>query len=198
MSRLKTYYEKEVSKKLSERFTYSNRLQVPKIKKIVINMGLGSEAVQNGKVIDAAVQDLLLITGQRPVIRKSRKAIANFKLREGLPIGVSVTLRRQYMYDFLDRLISIGLPRVRDFRGISRTGFDGRGNYTLGLLEQTIFPEIDTEKSTVRGMNVTFVTNAETDEEAFALLELMGMPFRKKHEATSGAGARYGTDSIAA
>ncbi len=186
MSRLREFYSKDVAKKLKDRFGYPNPMSIPRVQKVVINVGLG-EATQNPKVVEAAVQDLLQITGQRPVIRRAKKAIANFKLREGLPIGVSVTLRRQNMYEFLDRLISIALPRVRDFRGISRSAFDGRGNYTLGLAEQIIFPEIDMEKSTVRGMNVTVVTSAQTDKEAEALLELLGFPFRKKTDANAAA-----------
>jgi len=186
MSRLREYYGKEVVKKLKDRFGYTNPMGVPRVEKVVINIGLG-EATQNPKVVEAAVQDLLQITGQKPVIRRAKKAIANFKLREGLPIGVSVTLRRKHMYEFLDRLISIALPRVRDFRGISRTAFDGRGNYTLGLAEQIIFPEIDMEKSAVRGMNVTVVTSAKTDKEAEALLEMLGFPFRKKSDAQNAA-----------
>ena len=187
MSRLREYYSKEVVKKLKDRFGYPNPMGVPRVQKVVINIGLG-EATQNPKVVEAAVQDVLQITGQKPVIRRAKKAIANFKLREGLPIGVSVTLRREQMYEFLDRLISIALPRVRDFRGISRSAFDGRGNYTLGLPEQTIFPEIDMEKSAVRGMNVTVVTSAKTDKEAEALLEMLGFPFRKKTDAQIAAG----------
>ena len=197
MVRLGEYYQKEVTKKLRERFGYANQMEIPRIQKVVINIGLG-EATQNPKVVEAAVQDLLRITGQRPVIRRSKKAIANFKLREGLPIGVSVTLRKDRMYEFVDRLISIALPRVRDFRGISRTAFDGRGNYTLGLVEQIIFPEIDIEKSTVRGMNVTVVTSARTNKEAEALLELLGFPFRKKVEVNTGASAASAPVSAAA
>ena len=150
-------------------------------------MGVGREVTANPKAIEAAVKDLMQITGQRPVIRRARKAIANFKLREGLPIGVTVTLRRDMMWEFADRLINIALPRVRDFRGVSRTAFDGRGNYTLGLAEQIIFPEIDIEKSTIRGLNVTFVTSAKNDEEAAALLTHMHFPFRKLTEAQIAA-----------
>lgn len=197
MVRLGEYYQKEVTKKLRERFGYDNQMEVPRIQKVVINIGLG-EATQNPKVVEAAVQDLLRITGQRPVIRRAKKAIANFKLREGLPIGVSVTLRKDRMYEFVDRLISIALPRVRDFRGISRTAFDGRGNYTLGLMEQIIFPEIDIEKSTVRGMNVTVVTSAKTNKEAEVLLELLGFPFRKKVEVNTAASAASASISAAA
>jgi len=197
MVRLGEYYQKEVSPKLRERFGYKNQMEIPRIQKVVINIGLG-EATQNPKVVEAALQDLLRITGQRPVIRRARKAIANFKLREGLPIGVSVTLRRDRMYEFVDRLITIALPRVRDFRGISRTAFDGRGNYSLGLVEQIIFPEIDIEKSTVRGMNVTVVTSAKTNKEAETLLELLGFPFRKKVEASKPASDASASMSAAA
>lgn len=186
MTRLYEQYKSTFAKKLQERFNYDNPMEIPKLVKVVVNMGIGREATANAKAVEAAAQDMLRITGQKPVIRKAKKAIANFKLREGLPIGVSVTLRKTYMYEFVDRLFNIALPRVRDFRGISRTAFDGRGNYSLGLPEQIIFPEIDLEKSTVRGMNITFVTTAKTDEEAFALLEVMGMPFRKKTESRQG------------
>ncbi len=188
MIRLKEYYRKTVVPKLQERFKYRNSMQVPRLEKIVINMGVG-EATQNQKAIDGALADLTRIAGQKPSIRRARKAIANFKLREGLPIGVSVTLRRDRMFEFLDRLISIALPRVRDFRGVSRSSFDGRGNYSFGIVEQIIFPEIDIEKSTVRGMSITFVTTAETDAEAEALLELMGFPFRKRSERAQAAQA---------
>ncbi|MFN8390901.1 MAG: 50S ribosomal protein L5 [Bdellovibrionota bacterium] len=197
MGRLKETYQTTVAKKLGEQFGYKNHFEIPRLEKVVINMGVGREVTSNPKAIDAAVQDLLRITGQRPVIRRARKAIANFKLREGLPIGVSVTLRRQMMWEFCDRLINIALPRVRDFRGTSRTAFDGRGNYTLGLPEQIIFPEIDLEKSTIRGMNVTFVTTAKTDKEAEALLQHLGMPFRKKSEVQQGAGAAQGAHAAA-
>ncbi len=182
--RLKNYYQNTVSKKMRDQFNYENVNQIPKIEKIVINIGLG-EATQNPKVVDAAMEDLTKITGQKPVIRKAKKSIANFKLREGIPIGVSVTLRRDRMYEFMDRLITIALPRVRDFRGVPRNAFDGRGNYSLGLPEQIIFPEIDLEKSTVRGMSVTFVTSAKTNQEGEALLEAFGFPFRKKGDAAT-------------
>ena len=178
-ARLQDFYQNAVTKKLTEQFEYKNPMQVPRIEKIVINIGLG-EATQNPKVVDAALEDLTKITGQKPVIRRAKKSIANFKLREGIPIGVSVTLRRDRMFEFLDRLITVALPRVRDFRGVPRNAFDGRGNYSLGLAEQIIFPEIDIEKSTVRGMNVTFVTSAKSDKEGEALLEAFGFPFRKK------------------
>jgi large subunit ribosomal protein L5 len=177
MPRLKDKYEKEVIDALVKEFDYKNVMAIPKITKVVVNIGLG-EAIQNVKLLDGAAAELATITGQRPVIRKARKAIATFKLREGMPIGTKVTLRSERMYEFLDRLISIGLPRVRDFRGVSPKAFDGRGNYTLGLKDQIIFPEIDlgrTERLT--GMNVTIVTTAKTDEEARFLLQSIGMPF---------------------
>lgn len=182
--RLQEKYKKEVVQKLKDRFKYPNPLQVPKLEKIVLNMGLG-DAVQNPKIVESALADMASIAGQKPVIRRAKKAIANFKLREGLPIGVSVTLRKDKMYEFLDRLVTIALPRVRDFRGVSRNSFDGRGNYSMGINEQIIFPEIDLEKTQLRGMNMTFVTTAKTDEEGFALLEEFGFPFRKKN--TPGA-----------
>jgi large subunit ribosomal protein L5 len=164
---------------MMKKFEYKSVMQVPKVEKIVINMGVG-EAVQNSKVLDNAVEDLTSISGQKPVITRAKKSIAGFKLREGMPIGVKVTLRGARMYDFLDKLINISLPRVRDFRGISPKSFDGRGNYTLGVKEQLIFPEISYDKiDKVRGMDVVIVTTANTDEEAFALLSEMGMPFRK-------------------
>lgn len=181
MDRLKEHYQKVVVEKLIAQFSYKNKLMVPRIEKIVVNMGVG-EATQNIKAIDAAVSDMTKIVGQKPTIRKSKKAIANFKLREGLPIGVAVTLRSKKMYEFLDRFINIALPRVRDFRGISRTSFDGRGNYSVGFTEQIMFPEIDIEKTTVRGLSVTIVTTARTNKEAEALLECMGMPFKKRSE----------------
>ena len=162
-----------------EEFKYSNPMQVPKITKISVNMGLG-EAIANSKLIDGAVKDISLITGQKPTVKKARKSIASFKLREGMPIGVAVTLRRKHMYEFLDRLINIALPRVRDFRGVSPKAFDGRGNYSLGLKEQIIFPEIDYDQvDKVKGMNITVVTTAKTDDEARSLLRHFGMPFRK-------------------
>jgi large subunit ribosomal protein L5 len=181
MSWLKQYYEEEVVPKLMEKFQYRNRLEVPRLEKIVLNMGLG-EAVQNPKIIDQAVEELAIISGQRPSIRRARKSIAAFKLREGMPIGVMVTLRKQRMYDFFTRLINVALPRVRDFRGVPTRGFDGRGNYTMGISDHTIFPEVDPNKvEKIKGMNITFVTTAETDEEAFELLKLLGMPFRRRH-----------------
>jgi large subunit ribosomal protein L5 len=170
--------EKEISPALVRKFKYKNVMQVPKLTKITVNMGLG-EAIQNIKALDAASSDMALIAGQKPVITKASKSIASFKLRKGMPIGCMVTLRRERMYEFYQKLVTIVLPRVRDFKGISPKSFDGRGNYTLGLKEQIIFPEIEYDKvDRVRGMNITITTTAETDEEAFELLKLMGMPFR--------------------
>lgn len=178
MSRLKERYISEVVPALRERFGYKNVNQVPRLEKIVVNMGVG-EGAQDSKALDAAMEDLALITGQRPMITRARKSVANFKIREGMAIGCKVTLRGQRMYDFLDKLISVSLPRIRDFRGISPQAFDGRGNYSLGLREQLIFPEISYDKvSQIRGMDVTIVTSAKTDEEAFELLKALGMPFR--------------------
>ena len=171
-------YEKEVRPALIKKFKYNNVMQVPKLTKITVNMGLG-EAIQNVKALDAASGDMALIAGQKPVITKASKSIASFKLRKGMPIGCMVTLRRERMYEFYQKLVTIVLPRVRDFKGISPKAFDGRGNYTLGLKEQIIFPEIEYDKvDRVRGMNITVTTTAQTDEEAFELLKLMGMPFR--------------------
>ncbi|MEL6178420.1 MAG: 50S ribosomal protein L5, partial [Myxococcota bacterium] len=165
---------------LQSQFGYGNIMQVPRLEKVVVNMGLG-EAIQNAKVIDAAVNDMAKLTGQRPVVCRARRSIATFKLREGMPIGVKVTLRSRRMWEFLDRLMNIAIPRVRDFKGVSRKAFDGRGNYSLGIKEQIIFPEINYDSiDKIRGMNVTIVTTAETDDEARALLEQLGMPFRKK------------------
>ncbi|MFT8363518.1 MAG: 50S ribosomal protein L5 [Sporolactobacillus sp.] len=179
MGRLKEKYEKEVLPALVEKFNYTSVMQVPAIEKIVINMGVG-EAVHNSKVLDSAVEDLTALSGQKPVITRAKKSIAAFKLREGVAIGAKVTLRKDRMYDFLDKLITVALPRVRDFRGISKKAFDGRGNYTLGIREQLIFPEIDYDKiDKVRGMDIVIVTSAKTDEEASALLTLLGMPFAK-------------------
>jgi large subunit ribosomal protein L5 len=177
MARLKDYYKKEIVPRLTKDFAYKNVMQVPKITKIVVNMGLG-EALSNIKILDSASEEISLITGQRPVITKARKSVANFKLREGNPIGCAVTLRREKMYEFLDRLVNVALPRVRDFRGISPKGFDGRGNYTFGIKEQIIFPEISYDKiDKIKGMNITVVTSAKTDEEARSLLRYLGMPF---------------------
>jgi len=177
MSRLKEKYHQEIIPLMQKRFQYKNIMQVPRLEKIVINMGLG-EAIQNVKVIEAAQKDLAAITGQKPVVTKARKAIANFKLRQGVPIGCKVTLRKERMYEFFDRLVNLALPRIRDFKGVSPKAFDGRGNYALGIREQIIFPEIDYDKiDKIRGMNIVITTTAKTDEEARALLEYMGMPF---------------------
>lgn len=179
-SRLKEKYEKEIIKNIMQEKGYKNRYQVPKLEKIVINMGVG-EATQNIKVLDQAVEDLKMITGQKPVITRAKSSVSAFKLRENMPIGCKVTLRGERMYEFLDRLISIALPRVRDFNGVPRNSFDGRGNYTLGIKEHIIFPEIKHEKIIqVLGMDITFVTNAKNDEDAFLLLKNIGLPFRKK------------------
>jgi len=179
MSRLKEKYLNEVSSALMSKFEYKSVMQIPKVEKIVINMGVG-DAVQNSKALDAAVEELTIITGQKPVVTKAKKSIAGFRLREGMPIGAKVTLRGERMYEFLDKLISISLPRVRDFRGVSKKAFDGRGNYTLGVKEQLIFPEIDYDKvSKVRGMDIVIVTTANSDEEARELLTQFGMPFQK-------------------
>lgn len=172
------FYEKEVRPALVRKFKYRNVMQVPKLQKIVINMGLG-EAIQNVKVLDSAAAEIMAISGQKPVITKAKKSIASFKLREGMPIGCMVTLRRERMYEFFQKLVTIVLPRVRDFKGISSKAFDGRGNYTIGLREQIIFPEIDYDKvDKVRGMNITIATSAKSDEEAYEFLKLMGMPFK--------------------
>ena len=177
MARLKTHYDKVVRPKLKQDFAYANDLQVPRIEKIIINMGVG-DAVADSKKIQAAVAELTLIAGQKPVVTKARKSIAVYKLREGMSIGTKVTLRRERMYEFLDRLVNIALPRVRDFRGLSPKSFDGRGNYALGIKEQIVFPEIDYDKiETVRGMDIVIVTSAKTDEEARALLKAFDFPF---------------------
>ncbi|MCK1975729.1 50S ribosomal protein L5 [Jeotgalicoccus huakuii] len=179
MARLKDRYNETIKQELVNKFNYTSVMQAPKIEKIVVNMGVG-DAVQNAKVLDTAVEELTAITGQKPVITKAKKSIATFRLREGMPIGAKVTLRGERMYEFLDKLISVSLPRVRDFRGISKKAFDGRGNYTLGVKEQLIFPEIDYDKvSKVRGMDIVIVTTANTDEEARELLTQFGMPFQK-------------------
>ncbi|WP_342526887.1 50S ribosomal protein L5 [Chryseomicrobium sp. FSL W7-1435] len=179
MNRLKEKFVNEVTPALMSKFEYTSVMQVPKVDKIVINMGVG-DAVQNTKSLDAAVEELQTIAGQKPVVTKAKKSIAGFRLREGMPIGAKVTLRGERMYDFLDKLISISLPRVRDFRGVSKKAFDGRGNYTLGVKEQLIFPEIDYDKVTkVRGMDIVIVTTANSDEEARELLTQFGMPFQK-------------------
>ena len=178
MARLQEQYKTEIVPRLKEKFGYRNVMQVPRLSKIVVNMGLG-DAIENVKVIETAADEIAIITGQKPVVTKARKSIANFKLREGVPIGVMVTLRRDRMYHFLDKLIAIALPRVRDFKGVSPRGFDGRGNYTLGIKEQIMFPEVNYDKiDKIRGMNITIVTTARTDEEGLELLRLMGIPFR--------------------
>ncbi len=178
MTTLKEKYTNEVATALTKEFNYINQCQVPKLEKIVLNMGLG-EAVRNPKIVETAAQELGLIAGQKAVITRAKKPIANFKLRADLPIGCKVTLRREKMYDFLERLISIALPRVRDFRGISGKAFDGRGNYSLGITEHIIFPEIDYDKTdSIKGLNITVVTTAKTDEEGKSFLKLMGMPFK--------------------
>jgi large subunit ribosomal protein L5 len=179
MTRLKEKFVKEITPALMSKFNYKSVMQVPKIDKIVINMGVG-DAVQNAKVLDNAVEELALISGQKPLITRAKNSIAGFRLREGMPIGAKVTLRGERMYEFFDKLVSVSLPRVRDFRGISKKSFDGRGNYTLGVKEQLIFPEIDYDKvSKVRGMDIVIVTTANTDEEARELLTQFGMPFQK-------------------
>ncbi len=179
MARLKEKYTKEIAPAIAKEFDIKNPMAVPRIKKIVVNMGVG-EAIANAKVLDTAVEELRSITGQKPVITKAKKSIASFKLRQGMNIGTMVTLRGERMYEFLDRLISVALPRVRDFRGISGKAFDGRGNYTLGIREQLIFPEIDFNKvDKTRGMNISIITTAKTDEQSRALLKALGMPFRQ-------------------
>ena len=179
MSRLRETYENEIIEAMMKKFGYKNRLEVPKLEKIVVNMAVG-EAKENAKILEAAMSDLQIITGQKPVSTKAKKSIANFKLREGMPIGCKVTLRGEMMYEFADRLINLALPRVRDFRGINPNAFDGRGNYALGIKEQLIFPEIEYDKiDKVRGMDVIFVTTAKTDEEARELLAQFNMPFAK-------------------
>ena len=180
MARLKEFYQKEVMPALKEQFGYKNVNMIPKLNKIVINIGVG-EAVQNAKALENAVSELALISGQKPVITKAKKSIATFKLRAGMPIGCMVTLRGERMYEFLDRFVNVSLPRVRDFKGISPNGFDGRGNYTVGVKEQLMFPEIDYDKvEKSRGMNITFITTAKTDEEGRELLAKFGTPFAKK------------------
>lgn len=179
MKRLKERYAEEVAPQLRSKFEYSNAMEIPRLTKISLNMGLG-EAVSNAKVIEAATNDLELISGQKPVVTRARRSIASFKLREGMPIGAKVTLRGDRMWEFLERLFHIAMPSIRDFRGVRPRGFDGRGNFTLGIKEQIIFPEIQYDKvDKIRGMNITFVTTAKTDEEGRELLSLLGMPFRK-------------------
>jgi large subunit ribosomal protein L5 len=178
VARLRRDYDERIVPAMIEKFGYKNRLEVPKLEKIVLNMGVG-EATQDKKKVETAAAEMQLIAGQKPVVTKAKKSIATFKLREGMPIGVKVTLRRERMWEFLDRLVTLALPRVRDFRGVSPRGFDGAGNYTLGLKEQIVFPEIDFDKvEKIKGMNITFVTTAERDEEARELLGALGMPFR--------------------
>ncbi|MFV0395226.1 MAG: 50S ribosomal protein L5 [Coprobacillaceae bacterium] len=180
MNRLRERYETEVIKSMMEKFNYSSKMQTPAVEKIVLNIGVG-DAVSNSKLLDDAVAELALITGQKPVTTKAKKSIAGFKLREGMPIGCKVTLRGERMYEFLDKLVNISLPRVRDFRGVSNDSFDGRGNYTLGVKEQLIFPEINFDKvNKLRGMDIVFVTTAKSDEEGHELLAQLGMPFKKK------------------
>lgn len=179
MSRLKEYYKETVAPALMKKFGYKSVMQIPKLDKVVINVGAG-EAKENTKIIDAIVNDISLITGQKPIICKAKKSVANFKLREGMPIGVKVTLRSEQMYEFVDRLFNVAFPRVRDFRGINANSFDGRGNYSTGIKEQLIFPEIEYDKiDKVRGMDINFITTANTDEEAKELLSLLGAPFAK-------------------
>ena len=179
MNRLKEKYVKEITPSMMEKFSYKSIMQTPQVDKIVINMGVG-DAVSNSKNLDKAVEELAIISGQKPIITKAKKSIAGFRLREGMPIGCKVTLRGERMYEFLDKLVSVSLPRVRDFQGISKKSFDGRGNYTLGIKEQIIFPEIDFDKvDRTRGMDIVIVTSAKTNEEAKALLTQMGMPFKK-------------------
>jgi large subunit ribosomal protein L5 len=186
--RLKERYEKEIVPALMKEFNYRNVMAVPRLRKIVVNMGLG-EAIQNAKLLDSATQELGQITGQRPVITRARKSIANFKLRKNMPIGAMVTLRGDRMYEFIDRLMNVALPRVRDFRGLSTRAFDGRGNYTLGLRDQLVFPEVDYAKvEKVKGMNISIVTDAQSDAEALALLRHFGMPFRAEIQRRQAAG----------
>ena len=178
-ARLKTMYDEHVFGALKDKFQYKNVMEVPKLEKVTINMGLG-EAKDNAKVMESAVQEIAMICGQKPVITRARKSIANFKVRQGMPVGAKVTLRGENMYVFVDKLFNIYLPRVRDFKGVSRNSFDGRGNYSMGIKEQLIFPEINYDQvDMIKGMNIVFTTTAKTDEEAQALLELLGMPFEK-------------------
>ena len=178
-ARLRETYKNTVFQSLMDQFKYANVMEVPKLEKVTINMGLG-EAKENAKILESAVQEIGLITGQRPVVTKARKSIANFKVRQGMPVGAKVTLRGDNMYDFIDKLFNIALPRLRDFKGVSKNSFDGRGNYSMGLKEQLIFPEINYDKvETIKGMNIVFTTTAKTDEEAAALLAGLGLPFEK-------------------
>ncbi len=179
MARLKDYYDSTVAPAMMKKFNYKSVMEIPKLDKVIVNVGAG-EAIANSKVIDAIVNDLTIITGQKPVICRAKKSVANFKLREGMPIGVKVTLRRENMYEFVDKLFNVAFPRVRDFRGINGNSFDGRGNYSTGIKEQLIFPEIEYDKiDKVRGMDINFITTAKTDEEAKELLSLLGAPFAK-------------------
>ena len=178
-ARLKDYYKNTVFSGLMDKFQYKNAMEVPKLEKVTINMGLG-EAKENAKIMESAVEEIGLITGQRPIVTKARKSIANFKVRQGMPVGAKVTLRGDNMYTFIDKLFNIALPRVRDFKGVSKNSFDGRGNYSMGIKEQLIFPEINYDKvDTIKGMNIVFTTTAKTDEEAAALLAGLGLPFEK-------------------
>ena len=179
MARLRESYKNDVFPALMEQFKYTNVMEVPKLEKVTINMGLG-EAKENAKIMESAREEISLITGQRPVVTRARKSIANFKVRQGMPVGAKVTLRGENMYDFIDKLFNIALPRVRDFKGVSKNSFDGRGNYSMGIKEQLIFPEINYDKvDTIKGMNIVFTTSAKTDEEAAALLAGLGLPFEK-------------------
>jgi len=181
VARLHDKYKKEVVPALTKHFGYKNHYQVPGVTKVVVNMGVGKDAIVDNKFMNAAFEDLMSIAGQRPSIRRAKKSISNFKLRAGMPVGVAVTLRRARMYEFLDPLMNVAIPRIRDFRGLSNRAFDGRGNYTLGMNEHIVFPEIDYDKvAKIRGMDITIVTTAKTDEEGYELLSAMGMPFRKK------------------
>lgn len=178
-ARLREKYDNEVFKAMQEKFQYKNVMEIPKLVKITINMGLG-EAKENAKILESAVNEMALISGQKPVITKAKKSIANFKVRQGMPVGAKVTLRGESMYEFADKFFNISLPRVRDFKGVSKNSFDGRGNYSMGIKEQLIFPEINYDQvDTIKGMNIVFTTTAKTDEEAMALLQLLGMPFEK-------------------
>jgi large subunit ribosomal protein L5 len=180
LNRAREFYEKEIVPAMMDKFSYKNKMAVPKVDKIVVNVGLG-EAKDNAKAVDATINDITIVTGQKPIPTKAKKSVANFKLREGMTIGVKATLRGEKMYSFLDRVINVALPRVRDFQGVSGEAFDGRGNYTLGIREQIIFPEISYENiDKIRGMNVIFVTTANSDEEAYELLRLFGMPFKRQ------------------
>ncbi len=180
MSRLQSYYKETVVPQLKEKFSYGNVMEVPKVTKITLNMGVG-EAVGDKKVMDRAVGDMTAISGQKPVVRLARKSVASFKIRDGWPVGCKVTLRRERMYEFLDRLVNVAIPRIRDFRGLNRKSFDGRGNFSMGVKEQIMFPEIDFDQiDTIRGMDITITTNAKTDEEALALLQAFNFPFKDK------------------